>query len=155
MQYLVTNALGSDGLEFDTGSVSGPVIPEFSVSYSMTGEAFDQLVKSGSDSTTILHWYTDPLKVIHLADQTTVAAPWNVDAAQVPQSLQSGVACTWDRSEYVNRVFVRLGAFITDATPSTFHGDSSTRTFTMPLPVAVTPTITLNSSPQTVGILGV
>lgn len=154
-QYIMTNALGSDGLDLDPASVDGPVIPEFTVSYAQCGDAYDQLIKAGSDGTTILHWYTDPLKTVHIEDQASISAPWDVSDTQSPQSLQSGVACTWDRSEYTNRVFVRLGAFITDAAPTTFNGDSSTRTFQLARPAATAPTITLNAASQTVGILGV
>jgi len=158
MQYLVTNALGSDGIQMDPGAVDGPTIPEFTVSYAQTGDAFDQLIKAGSDAGAILHWFTDATKIVHLEDNTSSPAPWDVDSAQVPQSLQTDVEMTWDRSQYVNRVFVRLGAFITSAAadpPGGFHGDGSTRTFNLSKAAAAAPTITLNGGPQTVGILNV
>lgn len=158
MQFLVTNALGSDGIQMDPAAVDGPVIPSFNVSYAQVGDAFDQLIKAGSDAGAILHWFTDAHKVVHLDDNSTIDAPWDVDQMQIPQSLQSVVSMTWDRSEFVDRVYVRLGAFIADAMadpPGGFKGDGVTRTFTLSGAAALAPTITLNGGAQTVGVLGV
>ncbi len=153
MRYLVVNALGSEGLDF-YALADGPVIPTFTVSYASCGDTFDQLVKAGSDGTTILHWYTDAWKVIWLEDQGTTAAPWNISDADAG-SLLADVKCTWDRSEYVNRAIVRIGNEISDPIPYTFTGDGVTKTFQTQQPVAATPVITEDGVEVSVGVQGI
>jgi hypothetical protein len=154
MRFLIVNALGSEGLDF-VGAVDGPVIPTFTASYAQCGDAFDQLVKSGSDTTTFLHWFTDTNKKIWLADQTTFTAPWDIDGSNCDGSLLAAVQCTWDRSEFIDRAIVRLSNEISDPVTQSFVGDSSTKTFQMANPVASTPTITENGTPVSVGVLGI
>ncbi len=153
MRYLIVHALGSEGLDFYP-LVYGPVIPTFTASYASCGDAFDQLVKAGSDGTTVLHWYVDAWKVIFLADQVTTAAPWDVSDSD-PGSILASVSCTWDRSEYINRAIVRIGNEISDPIPFTFIGDGSTKTFQTTEPVAATPTITEDGVDVSVGVQGI
>lgn len=153
MKFLIVHALGSEGLDF-VGAVDGPVIPTFQVSYAQCGDSFDQLIKAGSDTSTFLHWFTDPTKKIWLADQSTFVAPWNI-SDQEPESILSVAQCTWDRSEFIDRAIVRLGNEISDPTTESFTGDGSAKSFQMSNPVAATPTITENGTPVSVGILGI
>jgi hypothetical protein len=154
IKFLIVHALGSEGLDF-VGAVDGPVIPTFTASYAQSGDAFDQLIKAGSDQTTFLHWFTDPTKKIWLADQSTFTAPWDIDGGNCDGSLLAAVQCTWDRSEFIDRALVRLGNEISDPITESFVGDSSTKAFQMSNPVANTPTITENGTPVSVGILGI
>jgi len=153
MKFLIVHALGSEGLDF-VPAVDGPVIPTFTASYAQCGDAFDQLIKAGSDTTTFLHWYTDPTKKIWLADQSTFTAPWNITDAE-PESILAAVQCTWDRSEFIDRAIVRLSNEISDPTTESFTGDSSAKAFQMSNPVAGTPTILENATPVSVGIQGI
>ncbi len=153
MRYIVVHALGSEGLDF-YNLVDGPVIPTFTVSYASCGDLFDQLVKAGSDGTTILHWYTDPWKVLWLEDQGTTPAPWSVSDSD-PTSILADVKCTWDRSEYINRAIVRIGNEISDPIPFTFIGDGVTKTFQTTEPVAATPVITEDGVEVSVGVQGI
>ncbi len=153
MKTLIVHALGSEGLDF-VPAVDGPVIPTFTVSYAQCGDAFDQLIKAGSDTTTFLHWYTDPTKKIWLADQSTFTSPWNV-SDQEPESILAAVQCTWDRSEFIDRAIVRLSNEVSDPMPQDFVGDSSAKSFQMTSGVAGTPTITENGVPVSVGIQGI
>jgi hypothetical protein len=153
IKFLIVHALGDEGLDF-VGAADGPVIPTFSASYAQCGDAFDQLVKAGSDTSTFLHWFTDPNKKIWLADQSTFTAPWSIDENDCG-SILAAVQCTWDRSEFIDRAIVRLSNEISDPITESFVGDSSTKTFQMSNPVASTPTITENGTPVSVGILGI
>lgn len=155
-QSLITNALGGDGLSLQ--AIDGPVIPTFKVDYASCGDTFDQLTKGGSNGTTILHWYTTPLKVVTLQDEDTQDAPWSITDANA-ESLLSVVSCTWDGSEFITKAFVRAGSFITAPVTSTFGGDGSARSFELALPSYSEPVVTRDngSGPiaQSVGILGV
>ncbi len=153
MRSLVINALGAEGLDF-VAAVDGPVIPTFAVSYAQCGDAFDQLIKAGSTTTTFLHWFTDTNKKITLADQSTFVAPWNISEDE-PESILAAVQCTWDRSEFIDRAIVRLSNEVSDPMNQTFVGDSSAKAFQMLFPVASTPTITENGVEVSVGILGI
>jgi hypothetical protein len=153
MKDLIVYKLESEGLDF-YANVDGPVIPTFTASYAACGDAFDQLIKAGSDDGTFLHWHTDPWKVIFLDDQSSSTAPWDVSDAD-PGSILSAVQCTWDRSEYVNRAIVRLGNEISAPVTETFVGDGATRTFQLTNPAGATPTITENGVLVSVGVQGI
>ncbi len=153
MRTLVIHALGAEGLDF-VAAVDGPVIPIFTVSYAQCGDAFDQLIKAGSDSTTVLHWYTDTNKKIILADQSSFDAPWNINPDECG-SILAAVQCTWDRSEFIDRAIVRLGNEITDPVTQDFVGDGSSKSFQMFNALAGEPTIFENAVQVSVGIQGV
>ncbi len=153
MKILIVHALGDEGLDF-VGAVDGPVLPTFQVSYAQCGDAFDQAVKAGSDTTTFLHWYTDPTKKIWLADQSTFVAPWNVSYLE-PESLLAAVQCTWDRSEFIDRAIVRLSNEVSSPITESFTGDGHTTQFSLTNPAAGTPTITENGVTVSVGIQGI
>lgn len=153
MKFLIVHALGSEGLDF-VGAVDGPVIPTFTASYAQCGDAFDQLVKAGSDTTTFLHWFTDPTKKIWLADQSTFVAPWNITYLE-PESILAAAQCTWDRSEFIDRAIVRLSNEVSSPVTESFIGNGSAKSFQMTNPVAAAPTITENGTPVSVGIQGI
>ena len=153
MRFLIIHALGSEGLDF-VGAVDGPVIPTFTASYAQCGDAFDQLIKAGSDQTTFLHWFTDTNKKIWLADQSTFTAPWDISDDDCG-SILAAVQCTWDRSEFIDRAIVRLSNEITPPITQTFTGDGHTTSFQMINPVASTPTITEDGVEVSVGVQGI
>ncbi len=154
MKTLIVHALSSEGLDF-VAAVDGPIIPTFTASYAQCGDAFDQLIKAGSDQTTFLHWYTDPTKKIWLADQFTFTAPWDIDGVDDCGSILSAVQCTWDRSEFIDRAIVRLSNEVSSPVTETFTGDGHTTQFQTVNPVASTPTILEDGVEVSVGIQGI
>lgn len=117
----------------------------------------DQIVSLLSTPTTAYYWTTDPWRNFILATRTAVAAPWDVTdgsdlfAGDTPyqQSIQS------THNQMANFVYGIGQKVLLNALNVTFSGDGSTQTFNTPQIIGATPTITLNTVPQTVGVLGV
>ncbi|MDE2099068.1 MAG: hypothetical protein KGL39_17575 [Patescibacteria group bacterium] len=142
---LITSYLARDGIT--AGDVqAGPTITTAVFNYIPVSQAMDHL-----SQLTGLQWRINPDKSLDWFDQSSYTAPWALDESSPVMNL----TVTGDRTYYRNKQFIRAGTKVSDPQTVNRAGDSKTRTWTLPLPVAKQPTITLNGVDQTTGIGGV
>lgn len=117
-------------------------------------EAFDAICAMASDDTDTFMWGITPGKVTRFYSQASYAAPIDVDESEPEVFRDIAVTRTFDG--YINKVFVRLGKYITEERTNTYTGDGSLDSFTFEIPLARVPSVTVDtgSGPvaQTVGI---
>jgi hypothetical protein len=148
-QDLLTRYTGAEGI---TASivVTGPTIASVSFDFCSVRQAFDTICELASDDTDTYMWDCTADKVARFYKQTSFAAPIDVDDSSTEIMRPITLSRTFDG--YSNKVFVRVGKFITEARTDTFHPDGTERTFTFELPLAAEPTIVLDGVVQTVGV---
>lgn len=145
VQDLITSYLAQDGIT--AGDVqAGPTISTAVFNYIPVSQALDQLSKL-----TGFQWRINPDKSLDWFDQSTYSAPWSLTETSPVMNL----TVTGDRSYYRNKQFIRAGTKVSDPQIVNRTGDGKTRTWTLPLPLAKQPTITLNGAAQTTGVGGV
>jgi hypothetical protein len=147
-------SLDDDGIGMDLAI--GPTIQSISsIKYDSVGNWFDNLCTMAS-STDVWYWYTTPYRVVVLAKQTTTAAPFNIDDSDLSDgNALVQIKDTDTREQYLNRAYVHLGQALTGGTfPDAFTGNSVARVFYTTHPVGSAPTINVNGTVKTVGVLG-
>ena len=144
----------------DSVSVSAAAAPEIVLQApagANVGQLLDQVVSLISTSTVGWYWTVDPWRCFVLAINTATAAPWNVtdgyDLLAGNQPDQVSIETT--HNQLANFVYGLGSSVLLNALNATIKGDGTSRTFNLPQEVGAPPTITLNGSPQTVGVLGV
>lgn len=155
-QDLLDNTMGSEGLSASMVAL-GPVIPSFECDFAMVGEAYDTLCGLASDDTNTYVWDCDADKVTRFYRADAFHAPFDITSSS-PEVLQLGgsgrISAEFSLDQYTNRVFVRMGKLTRSPDTETFTIGGGT-VFTLTFPVALAPTIQVDSVDQTVGILDV
>ena len=143
----VTNGvLADDGITVDPLMETGPTLEHVVFNYRTAAESFNDL----SDLVGYT-WYIDYNKVLHFFSRTYFLAPFDLTSDLLYRSLVS----QHTREQYRNTQWVRAGKDISSPLTENFHGDGKQTTFTVALPIALAPTVTLNSVAQTVGVRNV
>ena len=94
------------------------------------------------------NWYIDYDKDIHYFPLTTSVTPFNIDSTT---NTYSDLQISKDTSQLKNRVYVRGGTKLSDATTYSVKGDGAARQFPLPdKPHGVT--ITVNAVSKTLGV---
>ena len=127
---------------------AGPVVDLIVFPYVPVSEALSELAELAG-----YWWWVSPGKVLQFRRRDTFEAPWtvgNADVLHVPEPTLDGFA-----PDYRNVQYVRNVRDLTDPQTERFRGDGDVRTFTVGFDIAETPTVTVNGSPQSVGIRGV
>lgn len=97
------------------------------------------------------NWYIDYTKDIHYFPLTTTPAPFDIDSTN---TQYKSLSITKDASQLKNRIYVRGGTKLSDATTYEEKGDGKKRKFTLPdKPHNVT--IAVNGVSKSVGIKNV
>jgi hypothetical protein len=121
------------------------------------GQLLDQVVTLLSTADTAYYWTTDPWRVFILGTRTGTTAPWDVTdgsdlfAGDTPYSQ----SITVTHNQMANMSYAIGSAVLLNTLNATIVGNGTATTFNLPEAVGSTPTITLNSASQTVGVLGV
>ena len=133
--------------------VAGPNIDIQVPAGSYVSDLLNQVcsLANGADPTHTYFWKTDAHKTLIFANETTTAAPWNVDN----DILLTAANAQTTHNQYANEIFVVAQKMTGDPYNVTFIGNGTQTSFPMPLNIEFAPVITLNGGPQTVGIVGV
>jgi len=143
---IVLDTLADDGITVDPSMETGPTLEHVIFNYRTAAEAFNDL-----GDLTGYTWFIDYQKVLHFFSRAYFLSPFDLTSDLLYRSLTAQKT----RQQYRNTQWVRAGKDISSVLIENFHGDSKQTTFTVALPVALVPTITLNSVVQTVGIRSV
>jgi len=153
---IVLDYLSDDGV-----AVTAPSgLPQITIACAVganIGQLLDQVVSLLSTADTAYYWTTDAWRTFILAPYGATSAPWgitdgtNLLAGDTP--LQVSIQQT--HNKMANFAYAIGQNTLLNALNATIHGDGTSRTFNLPQAIGATPTITLNSGAQTVGVLGV
>jgi hypothetical protein len=152
---LVLDYLSNDGV-----SVTVPSgLPQITLAAPVganIGQLLDQVVTLLSTQATAYYWTSDPWRNYILATRTGTAAPWNITdgtdlfAGETPYSQ----SITATHNQMANQVYGIATACLLNTINASYTGNGSATTFNLPEPAGGAPTITLDSNPQTVGVVG-
>lgn len=145
IEDIVTTYCSGSGIT-TTNVIEGVTIDQLSFNYIQPSQALRQIC-----DLTGRNWYIDYDKDIHYFPLATEAAPFNIDSTN---NDYSNLKITKDNSQLKNRVYVRGGTRLSDATTYSTKGDGSKTKFVLPdKPHNVT--ISVNGSSKTLGIKNV
>lgn len=126
-----------------TNVLEGATIDQITFNYIQPSQCFAKLAKL-----TGRNWYIDYQKDIHYFALTQNVAPFDIDASNTDYS---NLQIVKDSSQLKNRIYVRGGTRLSDATTYQEKGDGVKRKFVLPdKPHNVT--VTVGATPKTVGI---
>ena len=152
---LVLTMLSDDGVAIN--ATSAPAVSIAVPAGANVGQLLDQLVQLITTPTQGWYWTADAWRTFILAPYGATSAPWgitdgtNLLAGDTP--LQVSIQQT--HNKMANFAYAIGQNTLLNALNATIHGDGTSRTFNLPQAIGATPTITLNSGAQTVGVLGV
>jgi len=126
----------------------GPTVDLVAFSYVTVAAALTELAERAG-----YWWYVSPTKVLQFRQRESLTAPWTLTDSDVlrrpPPKLKRAAP------DYRTTQFVRNVRDRTDLLAEAFRGDGDARSFTVGFDIAETPTVTVNGSPQSVGVRGV
>ncbi|MBO8169959.1 MAG: hypothetical protein H0Z35_12365 [Thermoanaerobacteraceae bacterium] len=139
---IISKYLAAEGIT--AGNIQdGPTITKAVFNYVPVSQCFDEL-----SELTGFQWVINADKSADFFNRTTFVAPISIDE----NSNIRNVRIRRSRADYRNRQYIRAGKDVSDPRTESFKGDGATRTFTVALPIAKAPTITVNGVEQSVGI---
>jgi len=146
LKDIIDNYFSGEGFTY-TAVEDGPTINKAVFNYVTAKQAFNEVSElTGYD------YYIDCNKDVHFFARETNTAPFNItDAQRNCKELR----VTDTHENYRNVQYLRAGYDITDNQTELFAGDGKRITFALVYPVAEAPTITVDASSKTVGILGI
>lgn len=124
----------------------GPTIEKAVFNYKAGNVALNYL----SDLTGFF-WEVDQDKKLNFFDKSTYEAPFSLTDTSLNYN---DLTIEEDASDYRNRQYLRAGNDISTEQTRTFKGDGETQVFTVDLPIALAPTVTVDGVAKTVGIRG-
>ncbi len=149
----------ADGISLQ--APTGPLILSCGeVTYDTVGNWLDNLTQLVSVPGTVWFWWTDPWRVVHLAQQGTTPAPFDVsDQDGSDGNVLAGVAVTTSREQYLNRAYVGISEQLTGGYQlDEFTGNGSQVIWYTSQLVGSTPeiyvSITTSQTQQSVGTFG-
>jgi len=140
---IITKYLADEGIT--AGDVqNGVTVSKAVFNYMTASECFDDL-----SELTGFQWSIKSDKTLDFFDRASYAGTAITESSDIWD-----VRVSRSRENYRNRQYLRAGQDIALPETRTFKGDGALQTFTVPLPIALAPTITKNGAAQTVGIRG-
>ncbi len=130
------------------------LIPQATFTLCTVAQALDALVKAASQSGVPYYWLIDQYKQLWFVPYSYVINNTLVDGTAIEQ-VNNVPYVQRANPLYRNTDYITGGVAQTLPQTETRQGDGKTTTFTMSFDLALAPTITLNSNPQTVGVKGV
>lgn len=146
VEDIVTQDLAGEGIT-TTAVEDGPTIERAVFNWQSVTEAFNDLA-----DITGYAWNIDYSKDLHFFARETNTAPFSI--TDTSNNFRNARIQT-TREKYRNKQIIRAGLDITNSRTESFIGDGTNQTFSLTYPVAYEPTITLDSTAQTVGIRNV
>jgi len=147
VKEVITNELSGEGVT-DTFVQDSLLVTKAVFNHQKAAEVFDELSER-----TGTHWYIDYFKQMHFEARNTTLAPFSFTDADAPLRR---ITVSRKRDRFRNRQFIRGGQDTSDAQVQTFAGDGETQVFPVSLPIAVKPTIRLDTGggfvAQSIGI---
>jgi hypothetical protein len=143
---LLTNFLALEGVQAGT-IPTGPTLTRVVFAYQSVADCFNDLA-----NLTGYTWNIDYFKLLQFCPLDTFPASLNV-AQQ--NGFYRNPKLHRSRDQYKNSVILSGGQDTSQSRTEDFVGDGTNRNFTVSLPIAKEPTLTVNGSPRTVGIKGV
>jgi hypothetical protein len=140
---LVASFLSQDGVTAGTIQ-TGITLATFPANWLSCAEILDDLAELAG-----FQWKIDPYKGLQYAQMGSVRSPFVLNSATV--SVHA-VEVESERGNYRNRQVLRGGQGVSSATTETFKGDGQRRTYPLAYPVHAVSAVTVNGTPQTVGI---
>lgn len=141
-----TNYLASEGLT-TTAIEDGPTITKAVFNYISAYDAINEI-----SNLTGYGFYIDENKDMHFFARETNLAPWSITDTQYNCKSLSVQKTT---ENYRNVQYIRAGQDITSSQTENFKGDGANKVFTVAYPIALVPTVKVNSVTKTIGIRGV
>ena len=151
---IVTQDLAGEGITVQ-GSVagSGPTITRILFNYATVAEAFNELAQLIG-----YYWNIGYDKVLSFTDRATNAAPFDLTDSN-EKFLAGSMLVETTRAQYRNRQYLRAGYERTNSRTEDFAGESAKRSFTLIFPVALEPSVTVDTGggpvAKTIGIRGI
>lgn len=143
VSYIITNYLADDGIT--AGDIQdGPIVSKAIFNYMSASQCCDEL-----SELTGFQWCINYDKSLDFFDRTSYTG-----TAITASSAIRKLKVTKNRDQYRNRQYLKAGFDISETQIRDFKGDGSTQVFTVDLPMAEEPTVTVNSVAKTVGIRG-
>ncbi len=149
----IADILAPDGVV--QGSIhDGPALSgQSGFNYVPCSQALDALAERAG-----YWWQITDNRVLEFLPYTARNAPWDVtpDGDGVLQDVDAGtLTAVPEAPDYRNRQYLRGVRELTDQLTERYRGDGETQTFSVAFPIAQVPTVTVNGSPQSVGIRGI
>ncbi len=152
---LLANTMGGDYLS-NAGVEDGPTLVHMAFDYEMNLAAYQRIARESSNDVDDYYVYVSPRRVVHFGKRETTAAPWTIDDRDGSDgNVRPQVTKTGTREKLANRVFVKASQAVLAETTESYPGDGSSREFAVLSPVGQAPTVSVNSTTKTVGILNV
>lgn len=142
---VIDNFMDGEGLTYENVS-DGPVITRAVFNYNTVNTVLNELSEQ-----TGYQWYIDYDKDVHFFSRETNVAP--IELTQTSNNWRN-LQVKRSKERVRNIQYVRGGREASSPRTEYFVGDGTRKTFTVALPVATVPTITVDGAPQTVGIRG-
>jgi len=139
---IVANSLAGDLTDI-TLVETGPVLPNFLISYPTVAGAFDALKKE-----TGMEWHVDDQNRLNFFTPGAMACPWSI----VDGSNLERIVIRETREDYCNWAVARVLKALREPATEEFVGDGALTSFELAYPCAQAPTIFLNGVENTVGI---
>lgn len=144
---IITSYLAGEGVTAGTVQ-TGVTVSKAVFNYMYASACLDEL-----SELTGFQWKINADKTLDFFERGTYTGTAINETANRPRA--GTVKIKRSRASYRNRQYLTAGKGVATAETRTFKGDGATQTFTLPLPIAVVPTITVDSVSKTVGIRGV
>lgn len=145
--YINTNFFDGEGITTTDYNSTGVTIPEINFNYKSGNEAINDICKRTGRS-----WFIDPQRRLHYFARDENPAPIEINSTS---DNWRTITIRRARDNYRNRQYITDIYDQIVSYPEGFAGDGQTRTFALTYPVYSVPTITLNGTTQSVGILNV
>jgi hypothetical protein len=98
-------------------TVTGPAVAQFTIEdYTFLSEALDALMQAISDATNSYFYTVDQWRIVHIANQSTTAAPWSVsDTGLTDGNVRVTVSATSSRDRLANQKYLKASKALGDA----------------------------------------
>ena len=143
---LITDYLASEGVSAGTIQ-TGETLTRVVANYVPVSDVIDAIAEANG-----FIWYIDSDKILQFLDRTTNTASFSLTASNVLNNPAPRYAK--GNQQYRNIQWIRGGTDTTNQTER-FLGDSALQSFLVGFPINQTPSVTLNSVSQSIGIKGV
>jgi len=143
---LITTYLADEGISAGTIE-EGPTIINAVFNYIPISQVLGQLAERSGN----FWWYIDLDKKLHFRAFTAYAAPWTATGSDMDENT---ITLEHGNPKYRNKQIITGIKEQTSPQVETRKGDGNTRSFAMGYPLALVPTIKVNTVEKTVGIKG-
>jgi hypothetical protein len=142
---LIAKYLAADGITVGTID-AGITIPRARFGYVQLSNVLRSLAEASG-----YIWYIDYDKALHFTERDLLSAPFEINSAVSGEKEIKDVRTDLSLTQYRNRQYISFNE-LTAVRSEQFTGDGARQTFTVEFPIALAPTVTVNSVAKTVGI---